>query len=51
VIIIIFLQLNNVIIIIIARSIGKRCFEERREQCFIEGSAFRIDGSHRKGTT
>jgi len=23
----------------------------RREQCFIEGSAFRIVGSHRKGTT
>jgi len=26
------------------------CFEERRQQCIIGGSAFRIAWSHRKGT-
>jgi len=31
-------------------AVGRSCFE-RREQCFIEGSAFPIAGSHRKGTS
>jgi len=32
-------------------AVVRSCFEERRQQCFIEGSAFRNAGLHRKGMT